>query len=61
MGRVLGPLREDFHVVAPSLPGFTFSGPTHERGWHPRLIAQAFAEVMDRLGYTRYGLQGGDR
>jgi len=46
--------------VAPSLPGFTFSGPTHERGWHPRHIAQAFAEVMDRLGYTRYGLQGGD-
>jgi microsomal epoxide hydrolase len=57
---VLGPLTEDFHVVAPSLPGFTFSGPTHEQGWHPRRVASAFAEVMVRLGYDRYGLQGGD-
>jgi microsomal epoxide hydrolase len=57
---VIGPLTEDFHVVAPSLPGFTFSGPTSERGWNPRRIAAAFAEVMTRLGYERYGLQGGD-
>ena len=57
---VIGPLTEDFHVVAPSLPGFTFSGETTEPGWHPRRIAGAFAEVMDRLGYDRYGLQGGD-
>lgn len=57
---VLGPLSEDFHVVAPSLPGFTFSGETSERGWHPRRIAAAFAEVMAGLGYERYGLQGGD-
>ena len=57
---VLGPLSTDFHVVTPSLPGFTFSGETSERGWHPRRIAAAFAEVMDRLGYERYGLQGGD-
>jgi pimeloyl-ACP methyl ester carboxylesterase len=57
---VLEPLREDFHVVTPSLPGFTFSGPTSERGWHPRRIAAAFAEVMADLGYDRYGLQGGD-
>jgi microsomal epoxide hydrolase len=57
---VLGPLSTDFHVVTPSLPGFTFSGDTSDRGWHPRRIAAAFAEVMDRLGYERYGLQGGD-
>jgi microsomal epoxide hydrolase len=57
---VLEPLREDFHVVTPSLPGFTFSGPTSERGWHPRRIAAAFAGVMADLGYDRYGLQGGD-
>ena len=57
---VVAPLSEDFHVVAPSLPGFTFSGETTERGWHPRRIAGAFAEVMVRLGYDRYGLQGGD-
>ncbi len=57
---VIGPLREDFHVVAPSLPGFTFSGETTERGWHPRRIAVAFADVMAALGYERYGLQGGD-
>ena len=57
---VLDRLTDEFHVVAPSLPGFTFSGPTSERGWHPRRIAVAFAEVMDRLGYGRYGVQGGD-
>ncbi len=57
---VIGPLTEDFHVVAPSLPGFTFSGETSQRGWHPRRIAGAFAEVMSRLGYEHYGLQGGD-
>lgn len=49
-----------FHVVAPSLPGFGFSGPTHEVGWTEQGIASAFAELMDRLGYDRYGAQGGD-
>lgn len=57
---VLEPLRADFHLVVPSLPGFTFSGQTAERGWHPRRIAAALAEVLTRLGYDRYGLQGGD-
>jgi epoxide hydrolase len=57
---VLEPLTEDFHVVVPSLPGFTFSGETSERGWHPRRVAAAFATLMERLGYDRYGLQGGD-
>jgi epoxide hydrolase len=49
-----------FHVVAPSLPGFGFSGPTHEPGWDTRRVARAWAELMRRLGYERYGAQGGD-
>jgi pimeloyl-ACP methyl ester carboxylesterase len=67
---VLGPLTDPtahggdasdaFHVVAPSLPGFGFSGPTHERGWHPRRIADACISLMADLGFDRYGVQGGD-
>src|SRR5919199_2024991 len=49
-----------FHVVAPSLPGFGFSRPTREVGWDTRRIARAWAELMSRLGYQRYGAQGGD-
>ncbi|WP_257456252.1 epoxide hydrolase family protein [Archangium lipolyticum] len=49
-----------FHLVIPSLPGYGFSGPTHEAGWGSRRIARAWAELMQRLGYTRYGAQGGD-
>lgn len=49
-----------FHVIAPSLPGFGFSGPTRERGWGVARIASAFAELMRRLGYDRYLAQGGD-
>jgi epoxide hydrolase len=49
-----------FHVVLPSIPGFGFSGPTREIGWEPRRIAAAFAALMQRLGYERYGAQGGD-
>lgn len=49
-----------FHVVAPSLPGYAFSGPTSEPGWHPRRIASAFGRLMASLGYERYGVQGGD-
>lgn len=49
-----------FHVVAPSLPGYGFSEPTRTRGWSPSRIARAFTELMRRLGYTRYGAQGGD-
>jgi microsomal epoxide hydrolase len=49
-----------FHVVAPSLPGYGFSGPTSERGWDARRIAGAFGEVMTALGYDRFGAQGGD-
>lgn len=49
-----------FDVVAPSLPGYGFTGPTVQPGWHPRRIASAFTEVMAGLGYDRYGVQGGD-
>ena len=49
-----------FHLVVPSLPGYGFSGPTTETGWNPRRIAAAFGQIADRLGYQRYGVQGGD-
>jgi hypothetical protein len=49
-----------FHIVAPSLPGFAFSGPTRETGWGVTRTARAWAELMRRLGYQRYGAQGGD-
>ena len=48
-----------FHVIAPSIPGFGFSGPTHETGWNTVRVAYAWAELMRRLGYERYGAQGG--
>lgn len=49
-----------FHVVAPSLPGFGFSGPTDDRGWGIRRMSDAFASLMDRLGYDQFVAQGGD-
>jgi epoxide hydrolase len=49
-----------FDLVIPSLPGFGFSGPATEPGWNSRRIATALAELMRRLGYERYGAQGGD-
>ncbi|MEU0953945.1 epoxide hydrolase family protein [Streptomyces niveus] len=49
-----------FHLVLPSIPGFGLSGPTREKGWEYRRVAAAFAELMARLGYERYGTQGGD-
>ncbi|MEU7864190.1 epoxide hydrolase [Nonomuraea sp. NPDC049141] len=58
--RVIEPLSRDFHLVIPSIPGFAFSGPTAETGWGVRRVAAAWAELMSRLGYTRYGTQGGD-
>jgi pimeloyl-ACP methyl ester carboxylesterase len=67
---VIGPLTDPvrhggdpadaFHVVIPSIPGFGFSGPTREPGWNMRRIARAWALLMERLGYDRYGVQGGD-
>lgn len=57
---VIGPLSEEFHLVIPSIPGFGLSGPTRERGWDVARVARAWAELMRRLGYERYGAQGGD-
>ncbi|MCX6468297.1 MAG: alpha/beta fold hydrolase [Corynebacteriales bacterium] len=48
-----------FHVIIPSLPGFGLSGPTTEP-WDTDRIARAWATLMDRLGYQRFGVQGGD-
>lgn len=49
-----------FHLVIPSIPGFGLSGPTREAGWTAHRVATAWAELMRRLGYARYGAQGGD-
>ena len=49
-----------FHVVCPSLPGFGFSDKPKTTGWGIDRIAAAWAKLMDRLGYARYGAQGGD-
>ncbi|GAA2678884.1 epoxide hydrolase [Streptomyces aculeolatus] len=68
--RIAGPLTDPraygadsadaFHLVLPSIPGFGFSGPTREKGWEHLRVAGAFGELMRRLGYRRYGAQGGD-
>ena len=55
-----GRAEEAFHLVLPSIPGFGFSGEPTEVGWDPGRVAQAWAELMRRLGYTRYVAQGGD-
>jgi pimeloyl-ACP methyl ester carboxylesterase len=49
-----------FHLVLPSLPGYGFSGEPTQLGWESGRIARAWAELMRRLGYTRYVAQGGD-
>jgi epoxide hydrolase len=49
-----------FHLVIPSLPGYGFSGPLTETGWTDGRTAAALVELMARLGYDRYGVQGGD-
>jgi pimeloyl-ACP methyl ester carboxylesterase len=57
-----GGTEEDaFHVVIPSIPGYGFSDAPREVGWGPARIAEAWAELMDRLGHTRYVAQGGDQ
>ena len=68
--KVIGPLTDPrahggdpadaFHLVLPSIPGYGFSGPTREPGWNVARIALAWDELMTRLGYERYGAQGGD-
>jgi pimeloyl-ACP methyl ester carboxylesterase len=67
---VIGPLADPvahggdpadaFHTVVPAMPGYGFSGPTHEAGWNTARMAAAWAEMMRRLVYERYGAQGGD-
>lgn len=49
-----------FHVVIPSIPGVGFSGPTTEPGWNSVRVARAWATLMRRLGYARYGAHGND-
>jgi len=56
-----GRAEEAFHLVLPSLPGYGFSGEPTEIGWYTGRVAQAWAELMRRLGYTRYVAQGGDQ
>jgi pimeloyl-ACP methyl ester carboxylesterase len=68
--KIIGPLTDPtryggraddaFHVVALSLPGFGFSARPRERGYSPAKMASIIAALMARLGYERYGLQGGD-
>jgi epoxide hydrolase len=68
--KVIGPLTDParhgwdpadaFHVVCPSLPGFGFSGKPARPGWGVERIADAWDQLMTRLGYARYGAQGGD-
>jgi pimeloyl-ACP methyl ester carboxylesterase len=68
--KVVGPLSDPvahggdaadaFHVVCPSLPGYGFSGKPTTTGWGISRIASAWSELMERLGYSRYGAQGGD-
>ncbi|WP_167161058.1 epoxide hydrolase family protein [Mycolicibacterium fluoranthenivorans] len=68
--KVIGPLTDPtahggrpedaFHVVCPSLPGYGFSGKPASTGWGVQRIARAWDTLMGRLGYTRYGAQGGD-
>lgn len=67
---VIGPLtnplahgaasNDAFHVIVPSAPGFGLSGPTRELGWTVPRVAEAWAELMRRLGYARYAAHGGD-
>jgi len=68
--KVIGPLTDPsahggeeadaFHLVCPTLPGYGFSGKPDATGWGVQRIASAWAELMGRLGYSRYGAQGGD-
>lgn len=55
-----GDSADAFHVVVPALPGFGFSSPITDSGWDTARIARAWVELMRRLGYERYGAQGGD-
>jgi pimeloyl-ACP methyl ester carboxylesterase len=68
--KIIGPLTDPtehgasasdaFHLVIPSMPGYGYSGKPTSPGWGPERIAHAWAELMQRLGYSRYVAQGGD-
>src|SRR5262249_37884962 len=68
--KIIGPLTDPvahggkatdaFHVVCPSLPGFGFSGKPRKPGYSVNRMSDTIAQLMARLGYTRYGAQGGD-
>jgi pimeloyl-ACP methyl ester carboxylesterase len=55
-----GTAEDAFHVVIPSMPGYGFSGKPTSTGWGPERMARAWAELMERVGYTSYVAQGGD-
>jgi len=55
-----GKASDAFHVIAPSLPGFGFSGKPQQRGYSPERMAHTLATLMQRLDYERYAVQGGD-
>jgi pimeloyl-ACP methyl ester carboxylesterase len=55
-----GSAEDAFHVVVPSMPGYGFSGKPTATGWGPERMGRAWAELMQRLGYTHYVAQGGD-
>ena len=55
-----GSAKDAFHVIAPSLPGYGFSGKPTQTGWGVPRIAQAWITLMERLGYSRWVAQGGD-
>ena len=55
-----GTASDAFHLVIPSMPGYGFSGKPTTTGWGPERMGRAWAELMKRLGYTRYVAQGGD-
>ncbi|HET8874448.1 MAG TPA: epoxide hydrolase, partial [Gaiellaceae bacterium] len=55
-----GDAEDAFHLVLPSLPGYGFSSEPAELGWNVGRVAQAWADLMHRLGYSRYVAQGGD-
>lgn len=68
--KIIGPLTnpqehgfdslDSFHVVAPSLPGFGFSGIPSQSGYSPEKMAHVFADLMAQLGYEKYAIAGGD-
>ena len=55
-----GQAADAFHLVIPSIPGYGFSDKPREAGYDPQRMAEIFAQLMARLGYARYGAQGGD-